>query len=162
VGYTACSGGTEAGCVHVVSRQAMGGCNPKRSAGSAWPAIAAPPSVPRVMDCLGASAFVHSPPRLRSDKFTPMADGPSGNSQLEQALAGGTPHPTGWFRLFFDDERWEWSPEVERLHGYEPGTTQPTTNRVLSHNLSFAVCPVLLVLCERYLWRDRRVAVIRR
>ena len=28
--------------------------------------------------------------------------------------------------------------------------------------LSFAVCPVLLVLCERYLWRDRRVAVIRR
>jgi PAS domain S-box-containing protein len=36
-------------------------------------------------------------------------------------------------RLFFDDERWEWSPEVERLHGYEPGTTQPTTNMVLSH-----------------------------
>ncbi|MDT5333042.1 MAG: hypothetical protein QOD59_4850 [Mycobacterium sp.] len=62
-----------------------------------------------------------------------MADGPSGNSPLEQALAGGTPHPTGWFRLFFDDERWEWSPEVERLHGYEPGTTQPTTNMVLSH-----------------------------
>jgi serine/threonine protein kinase len=29
-------------------------------------------------------------------------------------------------------------------------------------SLSFAVCPVLLVLCERYLWRDRRVAVIRR
>ena len=61
-----------------------------------------------------------------------MADGPSGNSQLEQALAGGTPHRTGRFRLFFD-ERWEWSPEVERLHGYEPGTTQPTTNMVLSH-----------------------------
>ena len=62
-----------------------------------------------------------------------MADGPSWNSQLEQALAGGTPHPTGWFRLFFDDERWEWSPEVERLHGYEPGTAKPTTSMVLSH-----------------------------
>jgi PAS domain S-box-containing protein len=62
-----------------------------------------------------------------------VADGLSEDSQLEQALAGGTPHPTGWFRLFFDDERWEWSPEVERLHGYEPGTAQPTTTLVLSH-----------------------------
>jgi len=34
--------------------------------------------------------------------------------------------------------------------------------RHLLYCLSFAVCPVLLVLCERYLWRDRRVAVIRR
>jgi PAS domain S-box-containing protein len=39
----------------------------------------------------------------------------------------------GWFRLYFDDERWEWSPEVERMHGYEPGTVQPTTALVLSH-----------------------------
>jgi PAS domain S-box-containing protein len=62
-----------------------------------------------------------------------MADGPGGESQLERALAGGKDHPTGWFRLFFDDERWEWSPEVERLHGYEPGTAQPTTSMVLSH-----------------------------
>ncbi|MDT5094374.1 MAG: hypothetical protein QOH60_3737 [Mycobacterium sp.] len=62
-----------------------------------------------------------------------MADGLSEDSRLEQALAGGTPHPTGWFRLYFDDERWEWSPEVERLHGYEPGTAEPTTSMVLSH-----------------------------
>jgi PAS domain S-box-containing protein len=65
--------------------------------------------------------------------FLNMADGRGVDSQLEQALAGGKPHPTGWFRLFFDDERWEWSPEVERLHGYEPGTAHPTTNMVLSH-----------------------------
>ena len=31
------------------------------------------------------------------------------------------------------DERWEWSPEVERLHGYEPGTAKPSTAMVLSH-----------------------------
>ena len=55
------------------------------------------------------------------------------DSPLERALAGGKPHPTGWFRLYFEDERWEWSPEVERLHGYEPGTAKPTTSMVLSH-----------------------------
>ena len=49
------------------------------------------------------------------------------------ALAGGKPYPTGWFRLYFEDERWEWSPEVERLHGYETGTAKPTTSMVLSH-----------------------------
>jgi PAS fold len=50
-----------------------------------------------------------------------------------QALAGGKSQRVGWFRLYFDDERWEWSPEVERMHGYEPGTVQPTTALVLSH-----------------------------
>jgi len=43
------------------------------------------------------------------------------------------PERVGWFRYFFDDDRWEWSPEVERLHGYEPGTVTPTTELVLSH-----------------------------
>ena len=61
-----------------------------------------------------------------------MASGDQ-DSQLERALAGGKPHPTGWFQLYFEDERWEWSPEVERLHGYEPGTAKPTTSMVLSH-----------------------------
>ena len=62
-----------------------------------------------------------------------MISGHDEDSQLAQALAGGKPHPTGWFRLYFEDERWEWSPEVERLHGYEPGTAKPTTSMVLSH-----------------------------
>ncbi|TGD84934.1 ANTAR domain-containing protein [Mycolicibacterium sp. CH28] len=39
----------------------------------------------------------------------------------------------GWFRFYFDDERWEWSPEVQAMHGYEPGTVSPTTELVLSH-----------------------------
>ena len=62
-----------------------------------------------------------------------MADGLNGESPLEQALAGGEPQRVGWFRLYFDDERWEWSPEVQRMHGYEPGTVKPTTRLVLSH-----------------------------
>jgi fructose-specific component phosphotransferase system IIB-like protein len=61
---------------------------------------------------------------------------PDGDAELppvEYALAGGAPQRVGWFRFFFADERWEWSPQVERMHGYEPGTVQPTTALVLSH-----------------------------
>ncbi|WP_201359289.1 PAS and ANTAR domain-containing protein [Mycobacterium paraintracellulare] len=39
----------------------------------------------------------------------------------------------GWFRFYFDDHCWEWSNQVERLHGYQPGTVAPTTELVLSH-----------------------------
>lgn len=56
-----------------------------------------------------------------------------GQTPVEQALAGGDPHRVGWFRFYFADERWEWSPQVERMHGYEPRTVQPTTELVLSH-----------------------------
>ncbi|OBK76715.1 PAS and ANTAR domain-containing protein [Mycobacterium sp. 1274761.0] len=52
---------------------------------------------------------------------------------VEQALAGGSPQQVGWFRFYFADERWEWSDQVQRLHGYEPGTVEPTTELVLSH-----------------------------
>ena len=62
-----------------------------------------------------------------------MVSGHDEDSQLARALVGGKPHPTGSFRLYFEDERWEWSPEVERLHGYEPGTAKLTTSMVLSH-----------------------------
>jgi fructose-specific component phosphotransferase system IIB-like protein len=56
-----------------------------------------------------------------------------GHDSLEQALAGGSPQRVGWFRFYFADERWEWSDEVQILHGYEPGTVTPTTELVLSH-----------------------------
>lgn len=39
----------------------------------------------------------------------------------------------GSFRFLFADQRWEWSPEVERIHGYAPGEASPTTELVLSH-----------------------------
>jgi fructose-specific component phosphotransferase system IIB-like protein len=56
-----------------------------------------------------------------------------GQTPVEHALAGGAPQRIGWFRFYFADERWEWSPQVERMHGYEPGTAHPTTDLVLSH-----------------------------
>ncbi|MFL6088145.1 MAG: PAS and ANTAR domain-containing protein [Mycobacterium sp.] len=56
-----------------------------------------------------------------------------GSDYLEQALAGGSPQRVGWFRFYFADERWEWSEQVQLMHGYEPGTVTPTTELVLSH-----------------------------
>lgn len=55
------------------------------------------------------------------------------SADVEQALAGGAPQRAGWFRFYFTDLRWEWSEQVQRMHGYEPGSVTPTTDLVLSH-----------------------------
>jgi hypothetical protein len=62
-----------------------------------------------------------------------VVPGDDGSDTTEQALALGSPQRVGWFRFYFADERWEWSDQVQRLHGYEPGTVVPTTALVLSH-----------------------------
>lgn len=55
-------------------------------------------------------------------------------SENEQPIEEtGRRQHAGWFRFYFDDDRWEWSPEVEALHGYQPGSASPTTELVLSH-----------------------------
>jgi hypothetical protein len=51
----------------------------------------------------------------------------------DDGLAGVRPQQVGQFRFYFADERWEWSDEVQIMHGYEPGTVSPTTELVLSH-----------------------------
>ena len=61
---------------------------------------------------------------------------PSGGDSKEsirETLAAGGPHRVGWFRYYFDDDRWEWSPQVEKMHGYLPGSVTPTTDMVLAH-----------------------------
>jgi PAS domain S-box-containing protein len=54
---------------------------------------------------------------------------------LTAASEGATVVPVrvGAFRFYFDDQRWEWSEQVQRMHGYQPGTVTPTTELVLSH-----------------------------
>jgi ANTAR domain/PAS fold len=59
--------------------------------------------------------------------------GEPGVAELERPLAEGAPEHVGWFRYFFDEQRWEWSAQVQRMHGYEPGTVTPTTDLVLAH-----------------------------
>jgi hypothetical protein len=56
-----------------------------------------------------------------------------GKEGVQEALAAGGPERVGWFRFYFDDDRWEWSPQVEKMHGYLPGSVAPTTELVLTH-----------------------------
>lgn len=42
-------------------------------------------------------------------------------------------HAVGSFRYWPKADRWEWSDEVAHIHGYAPGTVQPTTELVLKH-----------------------------
>ncbi|MFF2554759.1 PAS and ANTAR domain-containing protein [Nocardia sp. NPDC058058] len=47
--------------------------------------------------------------------------------------AGTNPPTAGSFRFWFATRRWEWSPEVYRMHGYTPGEIEPTTDLLLAH-----------------------------
>jgi PAS domain S-box-containing protein len=53
------------------------------------------------------------------------------NAAFEEAAVA--PQRVGAFRFYFDDQRWEWSEQVQRMHGYQPGAVTPTTELVLSH-----------------------------
>jgi ANTAR domain/PAS fold len=53
--------------------------------------------------------------------------------QTGAAQAGAEYLNVGSFRFWFAGERWEWSDEVARMHGYEPGSVAPTTKLLLSH-----------------------------
>ncbi|WIM88186.1 PAS and ANTAR domain-containing protein [Candidatus Mycobacterium wuenschmannii] len=52
--------------------------------------------------------------------------------EVGEAFAGA-PQRVGTFRFYFEDERWEWSEQVQRMHGYTPGSVTPTTELVLKH-----------------------------
>jgi PAS domain S-box-containing protein len=62
-----------------------------------------------------------------------QSSGGDSKVHVEEALAGGGLHRVGWFRFYFEDDRWEWSPQVEKMHGYLPGSVAPTTEMVLAH-----------------------------
>jgi len=51
----------------------------------------------------------------------------------DRPLAADWSEHLGWFRFYFDNDRWTWSPQVEEMHGYQPGTTAPSTLLTLSH-----------------------------
>lgn len=52
---------------------------------------------------------------------------------LDQVIGSGHPQSVGSFRFFSADQRWEWSDEVAVMHGYAPGTVEPTTDLLLAH-----------------------------
>ena len=61
------------------------------------------------------------------------ADADGNRDAVELAIGTGDAQRVGRFRFYIDGQRWEWSENVERLHGYEPGTVTPTTELLLSH-----------------------------
>lgn len=54
-------------------------------------------------------------------------------SAIDLVLGPGEPQRVGRFRFFLDGERWEWSDAVARMHGYQPGAVEPTTELLLQH-----------------------------
>ncbi|WP_082974976.1 PAS and ANTAR domain-containing protein [Mycobacterium sp. 1245805.9] len=67
-------------------------------------------------------------PRARSDDAWQPELG-----ALDLVLGLGEPQRVGRFRFFLDGQRWEWSDAVARMHGYEPGQVEPTTELLLRH-----------------------------
>ena len=62
-----------------------------------------------------------------------QASGDDGKDRVRYPLGAAAPQRIGSFRFYFDDDRWEWSPQVEKMHGYLPGSVTPTTEMVLAH-----------------------------
>lgn len=53
--------------------------------------------------------------------------------RADEAVATAADLNVGGFRFWFVGQRWEWSDELARMHGYEPAAVTPTTELVLSH-----------------------------
>ncbi|SOJ53137.1 hypothetical protein MSIMFB_00638 [Mycobacterium simulans] len=56
-----------------------------------------------------------------------------GSQDQSMGAAAGKHLNVGSFRFWFVGQHWEWSDEVARMHGYEPGSVVPTTKLLLSH-----------------------------
>jgi PAS domain S-box-containing protein len=52
---------------------------------------------------------------------------------VDLVLGLGEPQRVGRFRFFNDGQRWEWSDAIARMHGYKPGTVEPTTELLMKH-----------------------------
>lgn len=71
-------------------------------------------------------------PETPCEGFISDASGGHELSAVDMVL-GLVPQSLGRFRFFIADQRWEWSDAVARMHGYEPGTVEPTTELLLRH-----------------------------
>ncbi len=69
---------------------------------------------------------------MRNGGSVPTAE-PTADRDPQPASGGAGQLNVGTIRFWFLGQRWEWSDEVARMHGYEPGTVVPTTKLLLSH-----------------------------
>lgn len=82
-------------------------------------------------DTEGQASTESDSPALESMTSEVMQE--EGHSPVDLVLGLGEPQEVGRFRFFLDDERWEWSDVIARMHGYEPGSVEPTTQLLLKH-----------------------------
>ncbi|MDT5137353.1 MAG: hypothetical protein QOG19_2486 [Mycobacterium sp.] len=69
----------------------------------------------------------------RAQKDTPAPEDREQSISPVLPACAGPYLNVGSFRFWFVGQRWEWSDEVARMHGYEPGSVEPTTKLLLSH-----------------------------
>lgn len=62
-----------------------------------------------------------------------MTDSASTDDVLPSAFADAAYGHIGSFRYLLDEDRWEWSDAVARMHGYEPGPITPDVDLLLEH-----------------------------
>lgn len=67
------------------------------------------------------------------EEFMSAAVEEHGLNAIDMVLGLGEPQKVGRFRFYSDGQRWEWSDAVARMHGYEPGEVEPTTELLLQH-----------------------------
>jgi len=65
--------------------------------------------------------------------MTETSDGDPESWEVAAVFSGGETQRVGKFQYFIDGQRWVWSDQVARIHGYEPGAVTPTTELLLSH-----------------------------
>ncbi|MDR3661960.1 MAG: PAS and ANTAR domain-containing protein [Mycobacterium sp.] len=53
--------------------------------------------------------------------------------EVAAVFSGGESQRVGKFQYLVASQRWVWSDQVARMHGYEPGEVEPTTELLLSH-----------------------------
>ncbi|MEE6165361.1 MULTISPECIES: PAS and ANTAR domain-containing protein [unclassified Mycolicibacterium] len=73
-------------------------------------------------------------------------DRPAGD--VDKAVLGGPPQRVGRFEYRYDTDTWTWSEAVARIHGYEPGEVQPTTELMLRHKHPDDVAHVKILLTQ--------------
>lgn len=70
---------------------------------------------------------------LNASFAAPMGDDAEVHSDLDLVVGHGEPQRVGRFNYWLGEQRWEWSDNVARMHGYEPGSVVPTTELLLQH-----------------------------
>lgn len=73
-------------------------------------------------------------PATHNDMSEPEGETAESESwDVAAVFSGGHTQHVGSFQFRLAEQRWVWSEDVARMHGYTPGEVEPTTELLLSH-----------------------------